>query len=82
MAKEVDPRQVFERLFGSHDVNETAAARAKRELYNKSILDFITEDANQLAGKLGGTDKRKLDEYRDAQDDLQTRGAHRLTRTR
>ena len=38
-------------------------ARAKKELYNKSILDFVTEDAKSLNGTLGQGDKRKLDEY-------------------
>jgi hypothetical protein len=63
MAKEVDPRQVFERLFSNQVKNETPEARAKRELYKKSILDFVAEDANRLQGQLGATDKRKLDEY-------------------
>jgi hypothetical protein len=63
MAKEVDPRQVFERLFSNQNKNETPEARAKRELYKKSILDFVVEDANRLQGQLGSTDKRKLDEY-------------------
>ena len=63
MAKEVDPRQVFERLFSNQIKGETAEARAKRDLYKKSILDFVAEDAAQLQGKLGATDRRKLDEY-------------------
>ncbi len=62
-AKEVDPKAVFERLFGGHDPKELAAARAKRELYNKSILDFVAEDAKQLNKSLGQGDQRKLDEY-------------------
>jgi hypothetical protein len=65
MAKEVDPRQVFERLFGGEIKDESPEARAKRELYNRSILDLVGEDAKQLSGKLGATDKRKLDEYLD-----------------
>jgi hypothetical protein len=63
MAKEVDPRQVFERLFSNQVNGETAEARAKRDLYKKSILDFVAEDANRLQSQLGATDKRKLDEY-------------------
>jgi hypothetical protein len=65
MAKEVDPRQVFERLFGGEIKDDTPEARAKRELYNKSVLDLVGEDAKQLSGKLGATDKRKMDEYLD-----------------
>jgi len=62
-AKEVNPRAVFDRLFGGHDPKELAEARAKRDLYNQSILDFITEDARDLTRTLGSGDRRKLDEY-------------------
>ena len=62
-AKEIDPKLVFERLFGGNDPKELAAARAKRELYNKSVLDFVAEDAKQLNKTLGQGDQRKLDEY-------------------
>src|SRR5437899_3273153 len=63
MAKEIDPRLVFERLFSTGEKGEAAISRAKREQYHKSILDFVAEDASQLKGKLGTTDQRKLDEY-------------------
>jgi Protein of unknown function (DUF1552) len=62
-AKMVDPKAVFERLFEGNDPKELAAARAKRELYSKSILDFVNEDAKGLTKTLGSGDQRKLDEY-------------------
>lgn len=62
-AKECDPKAVFERLFGDGDSKEAKAARAKRDAYNKSVLDFVLDDAKRLTGTLGETDKRKLDEY-------------------
>ena len=62
-AKEVDPKAVFDRLFGGADPKELAEARAKRELYNKSILDFVNEDAKGLSKTLGTGDQKKLDEY-------------------
>ena len=62
-AKEVDPKAVFDRLFGGSDPKELAEARAKRERYNKSILDFVREDAKGLTKTLGAGDQRKLDEY-------------------
>lgn len=62
-AKEVDPKAVFDRLFGGIDIKERAEARAKRELYNKSILDFVNEDAKGLSKTLGTGDQKKLDEY-------------------
>jgi hypothetical protein len=63
VAKEVDPRAVFERLFSNGDPNETEESRARRNRYHKSILDFVMEDASALKSKLGSHDKRKLDEY-------------------
>jgi hypothetical protein len=73
MAKEVDPRQVFERLFGSEDTNLSAESRAKRDLFKKSILDLVSEDAKQLQGQLGATDKRKLGEYLDSVREIELR---------
>jgi hypothetical protein len=61
VAKEVNPRQVFERLFSAPSKSDDKAAR--RERYKQSILDFVGEDARQLKSRLGGTDQRKLDEY-------------------
>ena len=58
---EINPRAVFERLFGDADLDPKV--RAKRALYHKSILDFVSEDTKRLEGNLGSTDRRKLDEY-------------------
>ncbi len=63
VAKEVNPRLVFERLFGNGAAPEEAASRQRRDLYNKSILDFVLEDANSLKAQLNARDQRKLDEY-------------------
>jgi hypothetical protein len=73
MAKEIDPRQVFERLFTNQVKGEADAARAKRERYQKSILDFVAEDANQLRAQLGANDQHKLDEYLSAVRELELR---------
>ncbi|MGL6074727.1 MAG: DUF1552 domain-containing protein [Fimbriiglobus sp.] len=72
-AKEVDPKLVFERLFGGSDNKETQANRAKREAYNKSILDFVNEDAKALNKTLSGSDQRKLDEYMAAVREIEQR---------
>ncbi len=63
MPPEVNPRLVFERLFAGMEPGETAESRAKRNRYNKSILDFVLDDTRKLKGDLGPTDQRKLDEY-------------------
>jgi hypothetical protein len=58
----LDPRALFERLFGDGE-SLTPEARARQSKYRRSILDFVTEDTHKLEGSLGPTDKRKLDEY-------------------
>ncbi|MBL8175569.1 MAG: DUF1552 domain-containing protein [Bryobacterales bacterium] len=60
---EINPRLIFERLFGSGDEVEDTAARARRLKYEKSILDTVTEETASLQTALGATDRRKLDEY-------------------
>ena len=57
-----DPRNLFERLFGS-DVVESPAAHARRLAMRQSILDQAMGDAHTLESNLGGADRRKLDEY-------------------
>ncbi len=73
MPPEVDPRQAFDRLFGSGRAAETAEARALRERRELSILDFVNADAKALQKQLGRTDQRKLDEYLTAVHDLEER---------
>ena len=72
-SKEVDPKAVFERLFGGNDPKELAEARAKRDLYNKSILDFVNEDAKGLNKTLGTADQKKMDEYLSSIREVETR---------
>jgi hypothetical protein len=57
-----DPRALFERLFGA-DANEPASARARRVAMRQSILDEVLGSTTRLASALGGSDRRKLDEY-------------------
>jgi hypothetical protein len=60
---EIDPRQVFDRLFSDGIRGETSAQRAQRVRYQASVLDFAIDDANKLKKNLGYTDRHKLDEY-------------------
>lgn len=57
-----DPRQLFERLFGS-DAIEAPDARARRLAMRQSILDSVSDSARRLESTLGGSDRRKMDEY-------------------
>jgi len=60
---EVNPRSVFERLFGTLDPSLSPEARARRTLYRRSILDVTREQTRQLESTLGVTDKRRMDQY-------------------
>jgi hypothetical protein len=70
---EVNPRMVFERLFGTADRSLSPEVRARRAEYRKSILDFVREDTTRLTGKLGASDRRKMDEYLFAVRDVEKR---------
>ena len=73
MAKEINPRLVFERLFMIGSEHESATARAERLARRRSILDYVRDDAARLRGRLGSTDRRKLDEYFDGLRALERR---------
>ena len=62
MALEIDPRLVFERLFGDNS-QQGQKARAERAFFRKSLLDYAAADARQLQAFVGQNDRRKLDEY-------------------
>jgi hypothetical protein len=73
MPKEVDPRLVFERLFGDRLKPEADSVRAGRERDRRSVLDFAAEEARELNGRLGAADRRKLDEYLSAVREVEQR---------
>ncbi len=63
VAKEIDPRLVFERLFSNGNPGDTQESIARRKIYRTSILDSVLEDATRLKNRLGTHDQSKLDEY-------------------
>lgn len=63
MSKEINPKLVFDRLFGPASDRESIKNREKRDFYRKSILDAVSDDAAKLSSRLGQTDRRKIDEY-------------------
>src|SRR5687768_2393758 len=69
---EINPRMVFERLFGDGESTEPTARMARLES-QKSVLDYVTSSLTRLQGSLGAGDKRKLDEYLDAVRDIERR---------
>jgi hypothetical protein len=72
MPMENRPRQVFERLFGDSESTDPAV-RLRRIKQDKSILDSVTEKANQLRVKVGAGDSAKINEYLDAVRDVERR---------
>jgi hypothetical protein len=75
MAPDVNPRSVFEQLFGTADLSLPQETRARRALYRKSILDRTRESTEKLVSDLGPADRHKMDEYLTAVRDVEKRVA-------
>lgn len=58
----LNPRQLFERLFGS-GAELSPEARARQSKIRRSVMDLVVADTKKIQATLGPTDKRKLDEY-------------------
>ncbi|QDV28070.1 DUF1552 domain-containing protein [Aureliella helgolandensis] len=71
MAKEVNPKLAFERLFGNGAVGTQTGK--KELLFQRSILDIVAEDAADLQRSLGYQDRQKLDEYFTSVRDVEQR---------
>jgi len=66
------PRAVFERLFGAGDSLDRQARLARIEM-DRSILDMVTDELNQLQRKLGARDRLRVTEYVESVRDLERR---------
>lgn len=67
---EINPRVVFERMFGRPG---TAAQRQQRMQTDKSILDSLADDVKDLEHGLGARDVGRLDEYLDHVREIERR---------
>jgi uncharacterized protein DUF1552 len=67
---EINPRVVFDRLFGD---GATAEERLERIEQERSILDAVTSDVRRLEGKLGPTDRNRVAEYLDTVREIERR---------
>ena len=63
VAAESNPRMVFERLFGTGAPGERAENMKRRQQEQRSVLDFVLEDARGMSHRFNGRDKDKLDQY-------------------
>jgi hypothetical protein len=57
---EINPRVVFERMFGGGRTTEERLARMRTD---RSILDFVRDDLEDLEAGLGTRDRGRLQEY-------------------
>jgi hypothetical protein len=62
--KEVNPRIVFDRLFGhARQSDHHGEKRDMQETYNRSILDYTRESLSGLNRQLGANDRLRVDEF-------------------
>ena len=69
---EINPRVVFERLFGDSGSTDPDVRRA-RLAKDASLLDSVTERASDLSRELGPSDRAKLSQYLEAVRDIERR---------
>src|SRR5262245_45680678 len=67
---EVNPRVVFERMFGDGGTPEQRLAQVRED---RSILDSVKEAVVSLQNRLGATDRTKVAEYLDAMREIERR---------
>ena len=70
---ESNPRLVFERLFGVGAPGERGEISKRRQQEQRSVLDFVLEDARSMQRRLGNRDKEKLDQYLTSVRAIETR---------
>jgi hypothetical protein len=73
MTPESNPRLVFERLFGSGAPGQRRANLERRRQEDRSILDFVLDDARTMNRSLEVSDRRKLDQYLTSVREIETR---------
>jgi len=69
---EINPRAVFERLFGDGETTDPVA-RAVRSREDRSVLDFVLADADRISSSLGPADRRKMSDYLDSVREIERR---------
>ena len=63
LTPEVNPRALFERMFGAGTPKERAQNLKIRQQQKRSVLDFIQGDLRSLTREVSGRDREKIDEY-------------------
>jgi hypothetical protein len=70
MPMEINPRVVFDRMFGD---GATADERRRRIETQRSILDAVTSQVRRLQGGLGSGDRNRVAEYLDTVREIERR---------
>jgi hypothetical protein len=70
---EPNPRLVFERLFGAGSHGQRQQHLKMRQAQQRSILDFVLDDAKALQREMSDRDRQKLDEYLTSVRDIERR---------
>jgi Protein of unknown function (DUF1552) len=70
---EINPRLVFERLFGGGGTREDRLARMKTD---RSLLDFVADDLRDVQSGIGARDRVRLDQYLDHVREIERRIQH------
>jgi len=73
MTAESNPRLVFERLFGAGPPGQRVQNLRLRRQQERSILDFVMQDASAFERRLNATDQAKLDQYLTGVRELEVR---------
>ena len=73
VAAEANPRMAFERLFGAGAPGQRAENLKRRHQEQRSVLDFVMEDARRMERRLNAHDKDKLDQYLTGIREIETR---------
>lgn len=68
LARELNPRSVYERLYRA-----TAGQNANAAKLDGLLLDRVLEDANRLRGQVGTQDRHRIDEYLSVMRSLEER---------
>src|SRR6202451_4506721 len=70
MPMEINPRKVFERLFGT---GSTPAERQARAQEDRSILDAVIEETNRLQRNMGAHDRATVSDYLESVREIERR---------
>jgi hypothetical protein len=70
---EPNPRAVFERLFGAGAPGERRANFLLRQQQQRSVLDFVLDDARDIQQRMSNRDRLRMDEYLNSVREIERR---------